>query len=71
MRYSKLFVAGVATLALGGCFMLPAGPAGPQGATGTTGATGDTGATGSTGAKGTTGASGTTTGDTVIIVPAR
>ena len=46
MKYSKLLVAGVAALALAGCFTLPAGPAGPQGATGNTGATGYTGATG-------------------------
>ena len=65
MKYSKLLVAGVAALALGGCFSLPAGPAGPQGATG------DTGATGRTGAKGNTGAKGASTGDTVVIVPAR
>ena len=71
MKYSKLFVAAAATLALGGCFTLPAGPAGPQGATGYTGATGDTGATGSTGARGSTGAKGATTGETVVIVPAR
>jgi len=59
MKYSKLFVAAVATLALGGCLTLPAGPAGPQGATGDTGATGYTGATGAT------------TGETIVIVPAR
>jgi len=67
MKYSKLFIAAAtaATLSLGGCFSLPAGPAGPQGATGDTGATGNTGATGRTGAKG------STTGDTVVIVPAK
>ena len=58
MTNSKLFVAAIAILALGGCITAPAGPAGPQGATG---ATGYTGATGNTGA----------TGDTVVIVPAR
>jgi len=70
VTYSKLFVAGIAMLALGGCITAPAGPAGPQGATGDTGskgATGYTGATGSTGATGNTGA----TGDTMIVVPAR
>ena len=71
MRNSKLFVAALATLALGECLTLPAGPPGPQGATGYTGATGDTGATGSTGARGSTGAKGATTGETVVIVPAR
>ena len=65
MKYSKLIIAGLAALALGGCLTLPAGPAGPQGATG------DTGATGSTGAKGRTGAKGSTTGDTIVVVPAR
>ena len=34
MNYSKLFVAEVVALALGGCITLPTGPAGPQGATG-------------------------------------
>lgn len=58
MNYSKLFVAGLAVLALGGCISLPSGAPGPQGATGDTGATGRTGATGST-------------GDTVVVVPAR
>src|SRR5665647_2152801 len=83
MKYSKLLVVAAATLALGGCFSLPAGPAGPQGATGDTGATGYTGArgntgatggagaTGSTGATGRTGAKGSTSGDTVIVVPAK
>ena len=56
MKYSKTFIAALATVALGGCFTLPAGPAGPQGATGDTGATGYTGATGHTGAAGGTGA---------------
>ena len=49
MQYSKLFIGGVAALALGGCLTLPAGPAGPQGATGDTGATGSKGSTGYTG----------------------
>jgi len=85
MKYSKLFVAGAAALALGGCLTLPAGPAGPQGETGSTGATGRTGSTGYTGATGNTGATGSTgytgatgetgatgdTGGTVVIVPAR
>jgi hypothetical protein len=83
MTYSKLIIATAAALALGGCFSLPAGPAGPQGATGDTGATGYTGATGSTGATGYTGATGDTgatgrTGTigaipsgTVVIVPAQ
>jgi hypothetical protein len=76
MKYSRLFVAGVVALALGGCFTLPEGPAGPQGATGNTGATGYTGATGNTGRTGATGSTGDTgavgdTGGTVVIVPAR
>ena len=58
MNYSKLLVATLASLALGGCISLPAGPPGPQGATGDTGATGYTGATGDT------------NGNTVVVVPA-
>src|SRR5665647_3867792 len=60
MKYSKLLVVAAATLALGGCFSLPAGPAGPQGATGDTGAPGYTGAKGNTGATGGAGATGST-----------
>ena len=71
MKYANLVLGGLASIALSGCFSLPAGPAGPQGATGETGATGGTGATGSTGARGNTGARGGTTGDTLVIVPAR
>lgn len=60
MRYSKLFVAGTAMLALGGCSTLPADPAGAQGAGEFTGASGFTGATNKTGAIGYTGATGNT-----------
>ena len=65
MRYSKLFVAGAATLALGGCLTFNLGQADPQGATDSTGATGDTGAIGRRAEKG------NTSGDTVVSVPAR
>ena len=77
MTTSKLLVALVATLTLGGCFTMPTGPAGPHGATGYTGApgatgyTGATGDTGATGAKGNTGAKGSGTGETIVIVPPR
>ena len=60
MMNAKTFVAVFAALALGGCFSLPAGPAGPQGATGDTGAAGGTGATGGAGATGDPGAPGDT-----------
>jgi hypothetical protein len=67
MTYSKLFVTGLAILALAGCITAPAGPAGPTGDTGSTGRTGATGGTGATGATGATG----DTGGAVVIVPAR
>ena len=65
MRYSKLFAAGMATLALSGCLTFNVGQVDPQGATDSTGATGDAGAIGRTGAKGNIG------GDTIVVVPAR
>ena len=65
MRYSKLFVAGAATVALGGCLTFNVGQPDPQAATADTGATEYTGATGRTGARV------NTSGDTVVIVPAR
>ena len=43
MKYANLVLGGLASIALSGCFSLPAGPAGPQGATGQTGATGRVG----------------------------
>jgi len=64
MRYTKLFIAAVATLALGGCLTFNVGQAGPQDATGNTSATGNAGETGRTGAK-------STSGDAVAIVPLR
>ena len=69
MKYSKLVVATLMSLALSACFTLPAGPAGPQGATGDTGARGNTGYTGASGGRGATGNTGATgytgaTGDT-------
>ncbi len=54
-----MFIVALATLAIGGCFTLPAGPPGPQGATG------------DTGAKGRTGTRGSPDGSTVVIVPDR
>lgn len=75
MKYSIMFSAVVAALALSGCerptivtppavITVPVpGPAGPTGATGSTGSTGATGSTGDTGAPGYTGATGST-GDT-------
>jgi hypothetical protein len=65
VRHSKLFVAGAATIALGGCLTFNVGQADPQGATASAGATEHAGATGRTGAKG------NTSGDTVVIVPTR
>jgi len=77
MKYSIVFSAVVAALALSACEFRPAvvtpavvavpvpGPAGATGATGATGSTGDTGAKGSTGYTGATGSTGDTgaTGD--------
>lgn len=78
MKYSIVFSALLAALALGACdrptVVTPAtvvqvpvpGPAGPTGATGSTGYTGAPGATGDSGATGAPGGSGATgaTGDT-------
>ena len=64
MRYSKLFIAGVATLVLGGCLTINVGQASPQDATGNASATEDAGETGRTGAK-------STSGDAIAIVPGR
>ena len=49
MKYSKLFVAGVAVLALGGCYTMPADSDGSQGAREYTGSSAEPGGTGASG----------------------
>jgi hypothetical protein len=46
MKHSKLFVAGVAVLALGGCYTMPADSDGQQGTREYTGSSAEPGATG-------------------------